>query len=446
LSNQPKNKIIKVERIFLDGKWQSDICVMLNEKGLIEKSDKTEAAKFLPGTYLPSLINYHSHCFQYAMVGLGEYFKKGGGEDFWSWRKAMYELASKVSPDHLYRIAKMLYSQMKANGYDSVVEFHYLHHDKNGERFSNKIEMSLALIRAAEEVGLDLMLCPVFYKTSDFGKEASTGQSRFIFRDSDEYLSLIDSLKKEEKRQTNLTILAGAHSLRACPADDLKEIYSETTNDFHIHISEQLKEIESCVAFYGKRPVEWLLDNTSDHSRLQLVHATHLNDTEVMNAANSGANIILCPTTEANLGDGIFRLNEYTARGGLYSIGSDSHVSISPFDELKTLDFSQRLSSRSRSHSLGGLEGEIGNHLYVNATKHRANNNYEAKQNLIQLNTNHPLLTFCNQDKILSTLTSCFSETMISDIYEFKSSSLLSENSSHSPREDFIEICKEFRS
>ena len=418
--------IYKIETIYLDNKWKSNINISTDNYGkIVEVSSQEKYSMELKGIYLPTFMNSHSHAFQYTLVGKGELFK-GGKEDFWSWRNEMYKIALTISPEKLFKVARILYNEMIKNGYDSVIEFHYLHHNPDGVPYDDITEMSKSLILAAEEVGISLVLCPVYYNSADFGRKGSSNQRRFLFKSPDKYLNLLSSLIPLTKIHTNLTILPGVHSLRACPEDHLTEIYKCTKGDFHIHISEQEKEVKSCQKFYGSRPVQWLFNKVDNHQRLQLVHATHLSKTEIEIITESGANVILCPTTEANLGDGIFRLSDYVSRGGKFSIGSDSHISLSPFDELRCLDFSQRLLSQSRSESIGCFSGEMGEFLYDSVDSSRSIRKYNTIQNLIKINEAHPLIDRDSKNKILSTLICAYDRQFIEDIFILESGKFIS--------------------
>ena len=409
-------EVLKVECIYLNGSWHKNASIKISENGSYEITNAAHT-KELSGTFITSICNFHSHAFQYAMAGAGENFQKGGGDDFWSWRESMYALALSVSPETLFAIARQLYSSMLLNGYDTVTEFHYLHHDLDGSRYNDPALLSKTLIDAAKSVGINIILCPIYYKTSNFGKESLPDQRRFTFKNPVEYLNLFSVLKERESIADGITILPGIHSLRAATVEEIKEIFNSTTEDFHIHIAEQTKEIEMCQKYYGKRPVELLFDNISNTSRLQLVHSTHINKDEISLIAKSGANVIICPTTEANLGDGIFPLNDYVSKGGHFTIGSDSHVCLSPFEELKILDFSQRLSTLKRSTSMADNEGEIGNFLFNKAIEVQRSKSYNRAENLVMLNMNHPVIATKSTSKILSGLISCFDSTMISKIY-----------------------------
>lgn len=433
--------VINIENIYLNGRWHHNANVTLNTNGNLTLADsKHPASTSLQGVFIPSFTNFHSHAFQYAMAGKGEFYRAKKGEDFWSWREAMYDLALNISPEKLNKIAQMLYLEMIRNGYDTVVEFHYLHNQFDGSPYENRSEMGDALIQAAKTVGINLVLTPVYYKQGGFSKPATDSQRRFIFDSSQDYLEYYATLKAKEKEYDHLTVLGGIHSLRAASESDIKTIFSATTGDFHIHIAEQLKEVNDCIAHNGMRPVEYLLDILDDHQRLQLVHATHLSEKEIELVASSGANVVICPTTESNLGDGTFPLHNYLSKSGIATVGSDSHVSISPFEELKCLDFSQRLISHSRSHSMAGNEGELGNHLIDTFSGYVKGKAYNRKQNLIKLNQKHPILGARDLNKILSSLVSCYDRTMIEDIYLTRESKFLTTKNTESISQEYFSL------
>jgi formimidoylglutamate deiminase len=328
--------------------WHENVEVTWDDKGLIISISETD--KPCADYALPGFRNSHSHAFQYAMAGTAENHSNPN-DDFWSWRNAMYELALSVDPDQLETIAAMLYSEMLRHGYTHVAEFHYLHHDKNGEHFDNIAEMGSRLIAAAERTGINITLVPVFYKLGGFGSPATEKQRRFVSADVDQYLRLIEATAQECKKYDHAHYGIGIHSLRAASAEDIlaiSEIGPQNVS-FHIHIAEQLKEVKECEEFYGKRPVEWLLENIKVDQRFNLVHATYLSEPELIGIADSGASVVLCPTTEGNLGDGIFSLKHFKTHGGNWSLGTDSHVSLNPFEEIRLLDYGQRLTARTRN-------------------------------------------------------------------------------------------------
>jgi len=334
--------------------WLTNAVVHLDEAGTIisiTESD-TKQGEYINGYGLPGFQNAHSHAFQYAMAGLAElHTDTGVQDDFWSWRNAMYGLALTLSPEQLEVIATMLYSEMARHGYTAVAEFHYLHHDKDGKPYPNLAEMGARLIAAAKAAGIRITLVPMFYQQGGFGQPPVERQKRFISSAINDYYKLFNSSIDAAKNYENASTGVGIHSLRAVKPKDVISICNalDGSMPFHIHVSEQLKEIEDSVAFHGKRPVQWLLDNCNVNNNYHLVHATHLDDNEVKGIAQSGANVVLCPSTEGNLGDGLFRFEDYKNYNGSWSIGTDSHVGLNPLEELRILDYGQRLISHKRT-------------------------------------------------------------------------------------------------
>ena len=299
---------------------------------------------------LPGIPNIHSHSFQRAMSGMAERGSERA-DSFWTWRELMYRFAGRLTPESLHDISAQLFVEMLQAGYTSTCEFHYLHHQADGQPYDDPAAMSRAIIGAARETGIRLTLLPVLYMTGGFdGRELSDRQQRFG-HDVDAYLSLLDALTAQEDPM--LRVGVALHSLRAVPADAMREVLATpqvgALRPIHIHISEQTAEVEECIAARGARPVEWLLANAAVDEAWTLVHATHVQASELSGIAASKAVVALCPTTEANLGDGVFPLREFIARGGRIGIGSDSNVSVSPVEELRWLEYGQRLVSRQRN-------------------------------------------------------------------------------------------------
>ncbi|MCA6075159.1 formimidoylglutamate deiminase [Fulvivirga sedimenti] len=335
--------------------WMENATITVDENGLIKSiatDEDKESNEGVNGLALPGFQNAHSHAFQYAMAGLAEVHPHHkSADDFWSWRNTMYEIALSISPDTLFEVALLLYRQMLRHGYTSVAEFHYLHHDPTGEPYSNLAEMGERLAAAAGQAGIKITLIPMFYQRGGFGKPAEKNQRRFISRDLDTYMKLLDASRSVIKQYAGATLGMGVHSLRAVDGDLIRECFQLRQNGipFHIHIAEQLKEVSECEAFYGRRPVEWFLESCQPDHTTHLVHATHLTESEVWGIAASGANVVLCPSTEANLGDGLFRFHDFKMAGGKWSIGTDSHIGLNPFEELRMLDYGQRLISHRRN-------------------------------------------------------------------------------------------------
>lgn len=304
------------------------------------------------GPVIPGLPNLHSHAFQRAIAGLTEY--RGEAQDsFWSWRTLMYRFAARLDPALLEAIAFGLYVEMLEAGYTAVCEFHYVHHEADGRPYADDATLALALMRAAQRAGIGLTLLPVLYQTSGFGGlPPNEGQRRFI-RSTDSMLKLLDRLQPLCEAQGARLGLA-PHSLRAVPPDGLREALAglaaiDASAPIHIHIAEQTQEVDDCVAWSGQRPVAWLLDHAPVDARWCLVHATHMDADEYRRAAASGAVAGLCPSTEANLGDGIFDLPAWRTAGGAWGIGSDSHVCVNAAEELMLLEYGQRLATRQRN-------------------------------------------------------------------------------------------------
>ena len=325
-----------------------------------------------PGPVLPGMPNLHSHAFQRACGGLTE-FRGAAQDSFWSWRTLMYRFAAKISPEQVEAIATWLYIEMLEAGYTSVCEFHYLHHDADGKAYADDAELALALLRAARRAGIGMTLLPVLYQTSGFGAlPPSEGQRRFI-RSTDSMLRLLERLHPLCEVQDARLGLA-PHSLRAVPPAALRDALSgldgiDETAPIHIHIAEQTGEVDACLVWSGQRPVAWLLDHAAVDARWCLVHATHMDADEYRRAAASGAVAGLCPTTEANLGDGIFDFGAWRAAGGRWGIGSDSHACVNAAEELLMLEYGQRLATRQRNVGADVAHREVATALTLGAVQ-----------------------------------------------------------------------------
>jgi formimidoylglutamate deiminase len=326
-----------------------------------------------PGRWVvPGIPNLHSHAFQRAMAGLAEHQTNPnhgglGGRDthdsFWTWRETMYRFAARFDPDTLYAVAAQLYAEMLEAGYTTVCEFHYLHHAPDGNPHADRAAMSRALIAAARDTGIRLTLLPVLYMSGGFDGRALGERQRRFGHDVDGFLALLDLLRKQE--DDTVRIGCALHSLRAVPEAAMHEVVAALPTDarIHIHIAEQIGEVQDCVALRGARPVEWLLANADVDARWTLVHATHLTDVEVAGLARSGATVAICPTTEANLGDGLFPLRAYLDAGGAWGVGSDSQISVSPIEELRWLEYGQRLATRHRNIAVRADSSSVGETL-----------------------------------------------------------------------------------
>ncbi len=306
---------------------------------------------------VPGLPNLHSHAFQRAMAGLTE--RRGSASDsFWTWREQMYRFVERLTPDDLEAIAAYAYMEMLEAGFTWVAEFHYLHHQPDGRPYDNVAEMSERIVAAAEEIGIGLTLLPVLYRQSGFGgKPPSDAQRRFL-NDRDSYARLM------ETKVPGGRIGIAPHSLRAVTLDDLKWAAATWRGQpAHIHVSEQTREVEDCLAAHGRRPIDLLMDTVEVDRHWCLVHATHADAGERARIATAQAVVGLCPITEANLGDGLFDVPDFLSQGGRFGVGSDSNVRISVADELRTLEYGQRLVHRQRN-VLGDANRSTGRRLF----------------------------------------------------------------------------------
>jgi formimidoylglutamate deiminase len=360
--------VLHAPEALLPSGWARDVRIEVDGAGFIAavtpRAPATGAER-LPGPVLPGLCDLHCHAFQRAMAGLAER-RAGSGDTFWTWREVMYGFVSRLTPEDVEAIAAQLYVELLKGGFTSVCEFHYLHHDPGGRPYANPAEMSERLIAAAASAGIALTLLPVLYMTSDFGgKPPVPGQRRFLGT-PDSIIAMIDKLRAAHP---DVRLGLAPHSLRAVPPEALAEAVRaldaiDPAAPIHIHAAEQAQEVADAIAWSGRRPVEWLLDHHRLSPRWCVVHATHLTDVETDALAASGAIAGLCPTTEANLGDGLFPLARYLERGGSLGIGSDSNVSVSAIEELRWLEYGQRLAHRRRSIAATAASPSPGTTLY----------------------------------------------------------------------------------
>lgn len=354
--------------------WRKDVRIEIEDDLILSvaSSASSAGAELVSGALIPGMSNVHSHAFQRAMAGLTE--RSGpGGDNFWAWRDLMYRFLERITPEDNEAIATQLYIEMLKSGYTSVAEFHYLHHDEHGHAYADSAEMSRRILGAANTARIGLTMLPVFYAHATFGGVApNAGQKRFV-QDIDAFNVLVDKLSGFQTGSDLLRRVGIApHSLRAVTPKQLNLIVAhldsvDAAAPIHIHAAEQLKEVNDCLAWSHKRPVAWLLDNMSLSDRWCLVHATHLDDDETFRLAKSGAVAGLCPTTEANLGDGIFNAPDYFLESGYWAIGGDSNVGVDPFRELAVIEYAQRLKSARRNIlNTPGL-ASIGGGLYRQA-------------------------------------------------------------------------------
>ncbi|MFM7346714.1 MAG: formimidoylglutamate deiminase [Tagaea sp.] len=349
--------------------WARDVRFSVDAKGDIAAVTANAArgeAALLPGPTLPGLADLHSHAFQHAMAGLTER-ATGGDDDFWSWRETMYGFLAKLAPRDMEAIATRLYVELVKHGFTSVAEFHYVHADPKGEPYETVTEMADRAIAAAAAAGIGMTMLPVVYRAGGFGAAPlSERQKRFALSE-DVFADLYERLARRHRGDPNVRVGIAPHSLRAVPPDHLARAVAlarklDKAAPIHIHISEQPKEVAECRAWSGTTPISWLAGNAPLDEHWCLVHATHATADEIATMANARAVVGLCPTTEANLGDGIFPLPEFLAQGGRFGIGTDSNVCQSPVEELRWLEYGLRLTRLKRnvvSRAAGGSTGAL---------------------------------------------------------------------------------------
>lgn len=356
------------ERALLPTGWASNVRFEVSPQGMltnVQAGAERDGAELMNGPVVPGMPNLHSHAFQRAMAGLAE-VAGNPNDSFWTWRDLMYRLVGQISPEQLGIIARQLYIEMLKGGFTSVAEFHYVHQDTTGKPYADPAELALRISAAASSVGIGLTLLPVLYSHAGFGGQApSDGQRRFI-HSTDSYLTLQTSLRSVIDTQPAQALGLCFHSLRAVTPQQIADVLAagDLQCPVHIHIAEQQKEVEDCLSWSGRRPLQWLYENVDVDQRWCLVHATHAEADEVAMMARSGAVAGLCLTTEANLGDGIFPAVDYIAQGGRWGIGSDSHVSLSVVEELRWLEYGQRLRDQKRNRLYRSDQPMVGRTLY----------------------------------------------------------------------------------
>jgi formiminoglutamate deiminase len=313
---------------------------------------------------LPGMPNLHSHAFQRAMAGLAE--TRGPEQDtFWTWRELMYRLALAMTPDDVQAVAALAYVEMLESGFTRVGEFHYLHHDRDGRPFGDPAEMAGRIVAAAGETGIGLTLLPVFYAHGGLGGQAPAPNQRRFLCDPDAFGRLMEASRRRALAHPGSVIGVAPHSLRAITPEELVAILPLAGNGpIHIHAAEQRREVDDCLAWSGRRPVEWLLERAAADSRWCFVHATHMTREETQGMAAAGVVAGLCPVTEANLGDGIFNGPPFLSCGGRLGIGSDSNVLVGVADELRQLEYAQRLHGHQRNVMSRGEGASTGRALY----------------------------------------------------------------------------------
>ena len=337
------------EKALLKSGWHANVLLSLDGGRITAIETDTEHQGERHAVGLPGMPNLHSHAFQRIIAGLTEQ-RTSEQDSFWSWREQMYKFQALIGPDELQTIASLAYMEMLEAGFTRVGEFHYLHHAQDGRPFNDPAEMASRIAAASAQTGIGLTLLPVFYAHSGFGGQApNAGQSRFI-HDLDGFQRLLEGSRRHVSKLDDAIVGIAPHSLRAVTPEELTALIPMAEGaPIHIHIAEQTREVEDCLAHTGQRPVEWLFDHAPVDAQWCLVHATHMTPEETARLAKSGAVAGLCPITEANLGDGLFPARDYLKQGGRFGIGSDSNVLISVAEELRLLEYGQRLIHRERN-------------------------------------------------------------------------------------------------
>ena len=336
--------------------WARDVLVEWDGAGIISSvvaRAAPEGAAVAAGPLLPGIANVHSHAFQRAMAGLAE-FRGHPTDDFWTWREEMYRLVQLLAPEDVEAIARHLYIEMLKHGYTTVAEFHYLHNDRDGRPYADKAEMANRIVGAAGDGGIALTLLPVLYAHGGFGHRVLSPAQRRFGGDPAFVLELLREVAAFHLPNALLRLGVAPHSVRAVDALLLTEIVDAATRldptlPIHMHVSEQVGEVTECIETQGTTPLAWVRDLVEIGPRWCFIHATHLTQLEMKSLAATGASVGLCPTTEANLGDGIFEFTPWFEARRPWSIGGDSHVAVSPFEELRALEYSQRLRHRVRN-------------------------------------------------------------------------------------------------
>ena len=406
--------------------WQRDVLLEWDAHGDLTRV--TPGAAVSPDVrqaqyVLPGMVNLHSHAFQRALGGLTEIAGEGP-DSFWTWRDLMYRFAARITPGQIEAIAAQLFAECLRHGYTSLCEFHYLQRDVDGRSYARPAETAERVAAAGQATGMGLTLLPVLYSHAGFGeKPLAPAQARFR-TNVDEVLGIVEALAP--LRGGQFEVGAAPHSLRAATIDQIRALADSLPagRPLHIHIAEQQGEVEQCLAHAGRRPVEYLMDHVALDARWCLVHATHLNDAEVLGLAHSGAVAGLCPTTEANLGDGLFPLAPFIEAGGRFGVGSDSHVSQSPVEELRWLEYGQRLWRQKRNVAHTRAQRNVGDYLWQAAlgggaaAAGRRVGRLAAGQraDLLVLDQDHPNLDGVNEAEVLGRVVFCGNDNLVRDV------------------------------
>jgi len=433
LQVNPVMKTLWSASALLPGGWAESVEITLDEAGNI--AGVRTAKPYTQGEridlLIPGIPNVHSHAHQRAMAGLGERAGQLAGksaDSFWTWRKVMYHYLERIQPEQLFHICAQLYLEMLKAGYTCVGEFQYLHHDIHGAPYANRAEMGLQCMNAAATVGLGFTALPVLYRYGGFGAaEPLAGQKRFL-NDREDFIDIVKSLQAASKDDANTSVGIAPHSLRAISQSLLHDVIDDCDNQLaaiHLHIAEQTREVDDCLAWSQQRPVQWLYNHFDVDQKWCLIHATHMSAEETELMAQSGAIAGLCPTTEANLGDGFFNAIDYLNAGGRWAIGSDSHISIDPVEELRWLEYGQRLITGRRNLLGSATRVNTGRNLLDGAFRGGAQacgrkiGSIEAgyRADFIVLDDQNPRLYGRTQDDLLDSWIFSGNQNLVKDVY-----------------------------
>lgn len=399
------------DRALLPQGWERDVRLTVVDGciGEVRTGVAAQAGDQRVRILVPGVPNLHSHAFQRGMAGLTE-IGGGDGDSFWSWRELMYRFLAKLVPDAVEAIAAHAYMEMLESGFTRVGEFHYLHHDADGQPYADRAEMSARIAAAAAQTGIGLTLLPVFYAHADFGGAAPNPAQRRLIHDVDGFAQLLDGARTALRPLPDAVLGIAPHSLRAVTGEELSALLPLNDGPVHIHIAEQLREVDACVAWSGLRPVRWLYENVAVDARWCLVHATHINDDERARIVASRAVAGLCPVTEANLGDGLFPMQAFAREGGRFGVGSDSNVLIDAAEELRLLEYGQRLSLRGRNVIAPDAQRSSGRYLFDGAQQGGAQAlgvaaglQPGASADLLELDADHPAMIARDGDALLDS-------------------------------------------
>ena len=419
--------MIFANKALLISGWETDVRIAVEDGRIssIVPHAKAEAGDVLVDALLPSIANLHSHSFQRAMAGMTE-VRAAGRDSFWTWRELMYRFMDQLTPEQIEAFAALTFMEMQEAGFASVGEFHYVHHQIGGTHYDNIAELSNRIFEAAKITGIGLTHLPVLYTYGGAGEiSLAEGQLRFG-NDLDDFNTLYEQAGSGlAQLSSDAKMGVAPHSLRATTPAHLKQFLA-LYNDgpVHMHISEQPKEVSDVEAWLGARPVEWLLDNADVNARWCLIHATHMTKAETLNMASTGAVAGLCPITESNLGDGIFNGADYLEAGGKFGIGSDSNINISMTEELRTMEYSQRLRDIARNVMVVG-EGSVGHTLYTNAAmggaQAMARDAGEIAvgklADLVAIDSTAPALCALADDQLLDGLVFAAKDNVVTDLW-----------------------------